>query len=328
MPTPLALLDLRVSMVDALSDLIADYEVSGHSTRTNVLFKTHIGKLIEFLVPGDDDDPAVIAARNALTLDEITPVHVTRFLAHEQKRGLRPASLNIALRMIRTFFTWCIGHDQFAGPNPATKVSTPRVVLEPVTFLSDEQIDTLLKTTATDKTMEGVRDGALIRVARDTGVRRGELVGMRVEDVSLDERQIVVRAITSKNRKGRVVGIAKDTQSALRAYLRVRAAYIVRLGHDDTGMLWVAGKGDLSGGGALQALHRRLRDAGLPKVTMHSLRHRWTATAFQNGLPLPYIVNLGGWANAVMPTSRYGMFGVQERALSAMQELLDRPVKR
>ena len=39
---------------------------------------------------------------------------------------------------------------------------------------------------------------------------------------------------------------------------------------------------------------------------------------------MPYLVKIGGWANAEMPSNRYGQFAIEERALSAMQELLDR----
>jgi len=39
---------------------------------------------------------------------------------------------------------------------------------------------------------------------------------------------------------------------------------------------------------------------------------------------MPYLVSLGGWANAAMPTNRYGQYGVAGRAAEAMQELLDR----
>ena len=248
MATALALLDLRVSMVDALSDLIADYEVSDDSPRTTHLFDTHITRLAIFLAVESGVKPippaktVTIDQATDVTIDEVTTAAVTRFLAREKARGLKPASLNISLRTIRTFFEWCIKHDHLAV-NPAKRVSTPRVVVEPVQFMTDEQIALLLSVTAKDRTVEGVRDGALIRVARDTGVRRGELVGMRLEDVSLEDRTIAVRAITSKNRKGRTVGIAKDTVTALRTYLRVRAAYLKRMGRQDEGMLWIRVEG-------------------------------------------------------------------------------------
>jgi len=310
--TPLAVLDLRVTLDDALGDLIAAYEVAGRSPRTTQLFDTHIRALARFL-----------AADGVTTLDEVTGAMVTRFLAAERRRGLKASSLSISLRTIRTFFGFHVAQGNLTA-NPAKTVLSPTVTVEPVQFLNDDQVTRLLVVTDKDRTVEGLRDGAFIRVLRDTGIRRGELLGLTVDSVDLDARTITVRAITSKARKGRTVPISKDTAQKVRTYLRVRQAYLKRMKRTDNGMLWIAAKGDLSGNGALQALHRRLRAAGLPKVGLHQWRHRWAATVIADGLPMPYVVSMGGWANAVMPTSRYGLHGVEGRAISAMQALLDR----
>jgi integrase len=148
-------------------------------------------------------------------------------------------------------------------------------------------------------------------------------MGLRVSDVALDERLITVRATTSKTRRGRTVPISKATAKALRHWLRVRAAYEARRATQGGDALWVASKGVLTANGALQALHRRQRAAGVPQTSLHSLRHRMAAKAIERGLPMPYLVRIGGWANAQMPTNRYGQYGVEERAVSAMADLLD-----
>ena len=44
----------------------------------------------------------------------------------------------------------------------------------------------------------------------------------------------------------------------------------------------------------------------------------------QSGLPMGYLMSAGGWSSPAMPTARYGQFGVEGRAIEAMQALLDR----
>ena len=303
---------LRLTLAEALADLLDAYEVAGRSPHTLTLFRTHVGRLIAFL-----------AQDGIVSLDGVTTAHVTRFLAHERKRGLKPASLSVSLRTLRRFFQWAVEQGHLAG-NPARSVMAPTVTVEPVKFLSSDDLDRLLTCIAKDKTLEGVRDTAFVRVLMDTGLRRGEVIGLRVTDVSDDLRLLTVRGATSKTRHGRTVTVGRVTANALRTYLRVRTAYLARNGRSGEAALWVGAKGVMSDNGALQMFHRRLEAAGLPKRSLHSLRHGWAAGLVADGVPMPYIVSLGGWANAAMPTNRYGQHGVAGRAIEAMQKHLDR----
>ena len=144
----------------------------------------------------------------------------------------------------------------------------PRVTFEAVRFLDDDQLNALLKSIARDKAVEGVRDVALIRVLMETGLRRGEVMGLRVTDLDLtgDYGLITVRAATSKMRRARVATVSKTTTQALKVYLRVRSAFIASKGRRDDDALWVSNRGTLAANGGLEALRRRLKAAGLPQV--------------------------------------------------------------
>ena len=53
-----------------------------------------------------------------------------------------------------------------------------------------------------------------------SGMRRGELIGLRVQDVDLDARTVTIRAITSKTRNGRTVGISRNAAQHLKTFWR------------------------------------------------------------------------------------------------------------
>ena len=60
-------------------------------------------------------------------------------------------------------------------------------------------------------------------------------------------------------------------------------------------------------------------------MSLHSFRHRFAAKAVASGMSMGYLCAAGGWSkNSTLPAQRYGMYGVEERALSAMADLLDR----
>jgi site-specific recombinase XerD len=313
LPTPIPTDALSVPLTEALSELHLTYTVAGRSPQTTQLFTIYGQRLIDFLA----------AEHQVTTVDQVTTGMVTAFIAHEQARGLKPASISVILRTLRRFFQFCVERDHITK-NPAKAVMAPSVVVEPVRFLDDQQLDTLLKTIARDRTVEGVRDTAMVRVLMDTGMRRGELIGLTTASVDMEHTTLTIRAATSKTRRGRTVPFSQETAKALKTYLRVRGAFLARNHRDGDTALWISAKGALSANGALQALRRRLAAAGLPQVTMHSLRHGMAARAIERGLPMPYLVKIGGWANATMPTSRYGQFQIESRANEAMKALLDR----
>jgi hypothetical protein len=77
---PIPVEALRLTLSDAITDLVDAYEVAGRSPHTTLLFVTHCGRLARFVA--DDGIPS---------LDGVTAAHVTRFFASERKRGLKPA---------------------------------------------------------------------------------------------------------------------------------------------------------------------------------------------------------------------------------------------
>ena len=310
MPTPIPTGALTVSLTDALSDLTNAYTVAGRSPQTTSLHTLYVGKLADFLAQQGIED-----------VEQVTTDHVTAYLAHELGRGLKPASISVILRTLRRFFAWCVER-KIIEVNPAKAVLAPSVTIEPVRFLSDDQVAQLLASIGT-RSIEDVRDAAMFRVLA-SGMRRGELIGLRVTDVDIEGRTLTLRAITSKARTGRTVAMSTDAAKHLKVYLKVRHLFMVRNRRVDAGQLWISAKGPLSANGALAALRRRLKAAGLPPATLHSFRHKMAAEATQQGVPMAYLMNAGGWSSPAMPTMRYGTFGVESKAIAVMQALLDR----
>ncbi len=65
------------------------------------------------------------------------------------------------------------------------KMQPPSIPERPVDVLSEDQLKALLGTCGR-KTFEDVRDEAIIRLPADTGLRRAELLGLRMDDCDLE----------------------------------------------------------------------------------------------------------------------------------------------
>jgi integrase len=93
-------------------------------------------------------------------------------------------------------------------------------------------------------------------VLLDSGARRAELVGLRVDDFDFEHD---VARVIGKGRRERVLPFGRKTAVALDRYLRVRS----RHAHAASPWLWLGQKGPLTATGLPQMFWRRGRQAGI-----------------------------------------------------------------
>jgi integrase len=144
-------------------------------------------------------------------------------------------------------------------------------------------------------------------------MRRGELAGLKLEHVNLDEEAAVV---LGKGRRPRSCPFGHKTGQALDRYLRSRAKRL------DAGepWLWLGKRGRLTETGVEQAVKRRGRQAGLPDIHPHQFRHTYAHQWLASGGTEGDLMRLGGWKSRQM-LARYGASAADERAREAYKRL-------
>ena len=126
---------------------------------------------------------------------------------------LSTATIHGHVRTLRAFFNWLVV-EGLAQNNPANDLKPPKVVRKVVSTLSDEEIRAILSTFST--TSSDARNQTLFMILLDTGLRIGELVNLKMEDVHMDEGYLKV---LGKGKKERIVPIGNNAQKALQRYL-------------------------------------------------------------------------------------------------------------
>jgi integrase/recombinase XerC len=197
--------------------------------------------------------------------------------------------------------------------SPMDKMSMPIVPPVPIPVLTSSDIAALLAT-CTTRTFHHLRDAAIIRVLADTGMRKSELLGMRVADI--DDSWDVIHVV-GKGRRPRACPFGKKTGLALDRYRRARA------NHDDAEreMFWLKrGGGALDGSGLATTLRRRGRVSGIGPVHPHQFRHTFSHRYLAAGGNETDLMRLNGWTSREM-LERYGASAADERARAAHQTM-------
>jgi integrase len=185
----------------------------------------------------------------------------------------------------------------------------------------------------------GDRMEALYVLAVHTGMRRGELLGLKWADVDLENSRVSIRRTLTradggkrytlgdpKNKKSRrTVRLTPQAVEALRRHLTNQMEDIERLGdlYDDQGLVFTTEVGTLINPSNLR--HRSftplLEHAGLPRITFHDLRHTCASLLFQRNVHPKFVQELLGHASVAITLDTYshmlpGMGGEAAEAIS------------
>ncbi|MFR5846048.1 MAG: site-specific integrase [Oscillospiraceae bacterium] len=131
-----------------------------------------------------------------------------------------------------------------------------------------------------------------------TGLRRGELLGLKWTDVDLDHGVLKIqRAISRQN--GKVVEAPLKTKNAYRTLpLSADAIDVLKMQKCKIGNSeWVFPSptgGPMSPDSVLHMLQRVLKRAGLPRIRFHDLRHTFATMALQNGVDVKTVSSMLG----------------------------------
>ncbi|MDH5327985.1 MAG: site-specific integrase [Gammaproteobacteria bacterium] len=223
--------------------------------------------------------------------------------------------------------------------NPVEDVESPRPVSKEVQALDEEQTVALLKVA------EGTPLYMPILFAVTTGLRRGELVGLKWKDIDLETSGVTVsRSIQQTKGKveikkpktessKRTVTIPSIAMEALQTHRIEQNKQRLKLGKIYQNEDWVFAKPDGSlwkPDSLTQAFRKLISDSGLPKVRFHDLRHSHASQLLKKGVHPKVAQERLGHSSIAITLDLYShlLKGVQEEAASKVDEALRSAIKK
>lgn len=202
------------------------------------------------------------------------PNHQRRF----RDKKLSEETVSWHVRGLRAFASWLF-KEGYTKENVLKRLSAPDVPDRDVDILNEEEIKTIIQQ-FNHHTEKGSRDLAIFMTLLDSGMRAGELVGLRLTNLHLEQGYITVYG---KWKKERPVKVGARTIKALRFYLthwrqpaRPNVDHVfLTIGHQmgSEEELW-SGSGEPLTLNALKCIMKRIaKKSSVERLHAHLLRH-------------------------------------------------------
>lgn len=214
-------------------------------------------------------------------IEEISQQDILSWISGLDEKGCIPLAIRMKLQGVKRFFKYCLKKG-YISADPASAIQLQTVKGTSPTYLTLEEISQLRQFVDTRSPVERV----IVEVLYATGMRIGELLSLKKEDINWSERTI---RIQKRNRKEeRFVLFTGDCEMHLKAYLESRtddSPYVIVNPGFKRGPLDISTIGSWFG-----AYSKKLEF----RVTPYILRYTFAAALAQKGIPIASIQYLLG----------------------------------
>ncbi len=194
---------------------------------------------------------------------------------------------------VRAFFKWLCKQNYLLS-NPASEIELPRLEKRlPKHVLTIAEVDAVLSQPDVEADF-GVRDRAILETLYSTGMRRMELIGLRLYDLDLERGTLMIRQ--GKGKRDRMVPIGERAIDWIDLYVRdIRPGFVCE---PDEGVLYLTSLSEPFSANRLTQLCRNyVKSADIGKTgSCHLFRHTMATLMLEGGADIRFIQEMLGHA--------------------------------
>jgi len=250
----------------------------GMSRNTAAAYGDDVDKLTRYLAD------AGIAVERASTDD------LERFICDLQDVGIQPRSQARIISGVKSFYKF-LRLEGYMDDDPTELILTPKIGRHLPEVLTIAEIDAMIECIDMSKA-EGQRNRAIIETLYGCGLRVSELVTLRLSQLFLDERYVIIQG---KGNKQRLVPISPVAIEQINLYLeQTRSHQVAKRGCED--ILFLNRRGAMLTRQMIFHIVKQLCElAGIKKaVSPHTLRHSFATHLLEGGANLRAIQQMLG----------------------------------
>ncbi len=231
--------------------------------------------------------------------NEISKAIVERYqrhLFHSRKTNGDPLSFRSQsshLLAIRSYFKW-LTKNNYILYNPAAEIDLPKIERRlPRAVLTQSEAEAVIGQADVNKTL-GLRDRAIMETLYSTGMRRMELIGLKLYDLDVERGTIFIRL--GKGRKDRMIPIGERCLKWVEKYRYEERPELASYPDDSTIFLTQLGQ-PFTPARLTQMVRRYVNKADTGKSgSCHLFRHTMATLMLENGADIRYIQSMLGHA--------------------------------
>ena len=231
----------------------------------------------------------------------LTRGRVERIEAENQPSGLSAKTVRNINQVISSAMDLAVAQ-KIITTNPTKACELPKVEHREMQTIPEEQLQAFLN----EARATGVYEMYYIELA--TGLRRGELLGLKWQDIDWKNGVIKVKRQIARV-DGKIVEAPLKTKNSYRTVtISPQAIEVLREQKRKTNDQYVfpsPNGGPISPDSVNNMLKRVLERAGIPKVRFHDLRHTFATIALQNGVDIKTVSGMLGHFSAGFTLDTY-----------------------
>ncbi|HEU5382668.1 MAG TPA: tyrosine-type recombinase/integrase, partial [Ktedonobacteraceae bacterium] len=279
-------------------------------------------------------DLHIIPTLGHIGIQKLTTQQLQTFYAQKLKEGLAPRSIRIIHAILHKAYQDALrSQPPLVARNVVETVRPPRIAKSEARVLSKTQARALLTT------VKGHRLEALITLALVTGMRRGELLGLRWSDINWQERTLTVRHTVDwlggygfwesepKTEQGRrTLPLPAIALEALKEHRTRQLEERLKAGSlwQNRDLVFPNSRGNyLQPTRMLRMFREVLQSANLPHMRFHELRHSAATLLLAMGVDARVIQEILGHSHISITLGIYGHVNaeMQQEAMKKMEHL-------
>jgi integrase len=287
-------------------------------TQTAKVYKDHLeGKIVPFL--------------GNLPLSELTVLNIQAFINSLSEQGLSSSTVKKTFEIIRNSLEYAVDFE-ILEKNPAKKVKLPKANKKEMTVWNEEEVNRFFKVAKEDPLF------IVFHLALTTGLRQGEVLGLRWKDVDLEKGMLNVRQTLSHDGKTfingaktksslRTVNLSQMTAKILKSRKIMIAKEKLSIGaaYQDFDLIACTQHGTpLNPANVRRTFNRIIKVADVPKIRFHDLRHTHATLLLSKGVNVKVISERLGHSNIKVTLDTYShvLPTMQEEVARKLDEII------